>query len=460
MSNTSRASRRPPHVEHPLGDHLPPWFGRALLWVFGSIIVVNWSQSLLVQLRSFLITLLTALFISFAVEPLVNTLAKRGWKRSRATMVAFLVIVVGGSVFAAVMVQLTISEVSGLVDAAPGYIRQAVSWINERFHTSLTADTLVEQLKKYQSQLSTVATDLGGRVLSITSSLVGGVFQFFTVLLFAYYMTSDGPKFRRAICSVLPEDKQRLVLEVWELSIDKTGGYLYSRMVLAAASSVASFIAFSAVGLPYALALAIWVGIVSQFVPVIGTYLAGVLPVLIGVLNKPVSGLIIIIFLVVYQQVENYYLSPRVTARTMDIHPAIAFGAVIIGATMLGGIGAVIALPFAAILQAFISSFGLRHEVIETELTNTVEVATVAASRSGPGSLQLAMRDVAQRLRKAAADRGWPNRDDSGSDADVEIGDPSRGGAAERRESTAGSADETPAPSASEADLPGETPGD
>lgn len=417
MSATSDVSGPQPHKEHPLGDHLPPWFGRALLWVFGSIIVVNWSQVLLVQLRGFLITLLTALFISFAVEPLVNTLAKRGWKRSRATMVAFLVIVVGGSVFAAVMVQLTISEVSGLVDEAPVYIRKAVDWINNRFHTSLTADTLVDQLKKYQSQLSTVATDLGGRVVSITSSVVGGVFQFFTVLLFAYYMTSEGPKFRRAICSVLPEEKQRLVLDVWELSIEKTGGYLYSRMVLAAASSVASFIAFSAVGLPYSLALAIWVGIVSQFVPVIGTYLAGVLPVLIGVLNKPMSGLIIVIFLIVYQQIENYYLSPRVTARTMDIHPAIAFGAVIIGATMLGGIGAVIALPFAAILQAFISSFGLRHEVIETDLTNTVEASVAVAQRpSGPSAVQQRMREFQERLKAAARGRTWPGSDPTALD--------------------------------------------
>ena len=94
-----------------------------------------------------------------------------------------------------------------------------------------------------------------------------------------------------------------------------------------------------------------WVGIISQFIPVIGTYLAGALAVLVAVLNDPVDGIIVLAFVVVYQQVENYVFAPRVTAQTLSLHPAVAFGTVIAGAAILGPVGALLALPVAAVMS-------------------------------------------------------------------------------------------------------------
>ena len=121
--------------------------------------------------------------------------------------------------------------------------------------------------------------------------------------------------------------------------------------------------------MPYTLALALWVGIISQFIPVIGTYIAGALAVLVAVLNDPVDGIIVLAFVIVYQQVENYYFAPRVTAQTLSLHPAVAFGAVIVGAALLGPVGALLALPATAVMSAFIAELGERHEVVESELT-------------------------------------------------------------------------------------------
>jgi len=108
----------------------------------------------------------------------------------------------------------------------------------------------------------------------------------------------------------------------------------------------------------------------SQFIPVVGTYLAGALPLLIALIDKPISGLWTLIFLVIYQQIENYFFLPRVTAHTMEIHVASAFASVIIGAALLGAVGALLALPAAATLQAFISSYVHRHEVDERALAH------------------------------------------------------------------------------------------
>jgi predicted PurR-regulated permease PerM len=99
-------------------------------------------------------------------------------------------------------------------------------------------------------------------------------------------------------------------------------------------------------------------------VPSVGTYLAGALPVLIALLNRPVDALWVLAFIVVYQQVENMALSPRITSRTMALHPAVAFGAVLAGGAIMGPIGALLALPAAASVQALVSSYLHRYEVV------------------------------------------------------------------------------------------------
>jgi hypothetical protein len=124
----------------------------------------------------------------------------------------------------------------------------------------------------------------------------------------------------------------------------------------------------------------LWVGLISQFVPVVGTYLAGVLPLLIAVIDDPVSALWVLAVIVVYQQVENYLLAPRITARTMEIHAAVAFASVIAGAAILGPVGAVLALPVAATVQAILSTAIQRHEVAPNPLVPT----TSAKRRPGP----------------------------------------------------------------------------
>lgn len=98
---------------------------------------------------------------------------------------------------------------------------------------------------------------------------------------------ADGPRLRRTVCSVLPPDRQQLAMRIWELATESTGGYVYSRALLAGVSATATTLFLALVGVPHPFALGIWVGLVSQFVPSIGTYLAGALPVLIALFHNP-----------------------------------------------------------------------------------------------------------------------------------------------------------------------------
>ncbi|MEZ5383699.1 MAG: AI-2E family transporter [Microthrixaceae bacterium] len=371
----------------PLGDRIPPWFLRALVYTALTVASLVLLRATIYLLRDLLLMLMVALFLSFAMEPAVNWLADRGWRRGAATGLVFVVVLLGGAVLTYAIVDLVVSETSRLVEDAPRYVREATDWINGRFNTEITSDDLVSQIETYQGDLSTMATNVGGRVVTLSAAAVGALFRLLTIGLFAFYLTADGPKFRRTICGRLPPDRQRMVLDLWELAIAKTGGYLYSRMVLAALATIFSWLAMEILGVPYSLALALWMGMLSQFVPVIGTYLAGALPILIALLNQPVAALGLLIYFTVYQQLENYLFAPRVTARTMDIHPAVAFGAVIAGASLIGPVGALLALPVAAILQAFLSAFLQRHEVVTSELTAIGVPTSAESDLRGPGGM-------------------------------------------------------------------------
>lgn len=360
--------------DHPVGrpapyqwdeTKVPRWFPRAVLYVLLAIAGFVLLRSLVEHIHDLLVIIFVAAFASFAIEPAVDWLADRGMRRGAATGIVFVAVTVVGGLLVFLIVDLVVEQVRGLVNDAPGMIRDATRWVNHRFHTKITTDSMIKQIQSYQSDLANTAGDVGGRVVSITGSLLGALFNGLTVALFTFYLVADGPRLRRSICSVLPPERQIVIIDLWELAIRKTGSYLYSRLLLAAISALCSGITFAIIGVPSPVALALWLGVVSQFVPVIGTYIGGALPVLIALLNDPVDALWVMGFIAVYQQVENYVLSPRISAATMEIHPAVAFGSAIVGAQLIGPIGAFLALPAAAIVQAFVSSYLHRYDVAE-----------------------------------------------------------------------------------------------
>ena len=155
------------------------------------------------------------------------------------------------------------------------------------------------------------------------------------------------------------------MLRVLDLATDKTGAYISSRLLLAVLSGVFHWVVFSVLGLPSAVALALWVGVISQFIPTLGTYLAGVLPALVAVGEDPTKAIWVIVAVVVYQQIENYVLQPKITAQTLDLHPAVSIGAVLAGTTLFGAAGALMALPVVATGSGFLSAYIARHDLIE-----------------------------------------------------------------------------------------------
>ncbi len=348
---------------------IPRWVMRLVLILVGVVVTLFAAYHILRQLRSLIVMLVFALFLSIALEPGVNYLHRRGWRRGLATGAIFLVVLVVSGLFIGLMIPLIIDQVGNFMDRLPGYIDKAGELAARWFGFEFSSEKIRQAVADAQINLADVANDVAGSVFGVGATLLATLFQLLTVGLFTFYMTAEGPKLRRAVCSLLPPERQREVLRVLDIAIEKTGGYFYSRALLALIASALAWAVFTVTGLPFALALALWMGVLSQFVPVVGTYIGGALPLLIGLFSGWQEALVVFSFIVVYQLIENYFLSPKITAHTMALHPAVAFGAVIAGATLLGVPGTLMALPVAATFQAFISTYLRRHEVVESQLT-------------------------------------------------------------------------------------------
>lgn len=364
-------------TKEPIADSMPRWVPRAVLLFFSSFAALWALLWTIRQLSTLLVLVMVSLFLSFAIEPAVNKLERAGLRRGLGTLIVFLLIgaALGGFSFA--IGSVLAAQVANFVDEAPIYIQDIEGWAQQNLGVEIDTGDLVQEFQE-GGTAAELATRLAGDLVGLGTRALNMLFQLLTVLLFTFYLVADGPRLRRAVCSVLPPERQRTVLHIWDLAIEKTGGYIYSRTLLALASFLIHWAVFAIIGVPFPLPLALWVGVMSQFIPVIGTYLAGALPILIALLNEPIHAVWVLIAVGAYQQVENYILAPPITAQTMDLHPAVAFGSVLAGGGLLGPIGALLALPAAAVFYAFLSTYlherGMVHDV--DPKTTTLEKQT------------------------------------------------------------------------------------
>jgi predicted PurR-regulated permease PerM len=369
--NASR-SETAPHVVVPAtrsGLDVTVRFDRASVWRSG-VVLAGVGVGLLLflwlfsMLSHFLFLLVLAWLFATALEPGIRWLVQRG--RSRGVSSA----IVGGSavllalVLAVVFGQLFFNQVTDFVRGVPDLTTSVIDWVNHRFRTHLDPTTISSQLHLDSSQIATWAGSLSGGVLGLVGSLSSVLFDLVTVLVFGFYFAGAGPKLVHALASWMPPRVQEVFITITEITIAKTGGYVVSKIVLAAASAFFHGIFFAAIGVPYWLPFALFAGITAQFVPIVGTYLGVILPALATVFDSPWKAVAIVVFAAVYQQIETYLLTPRVSEKTMDVNPAIALGAVFVGAAIWGPLGALIGVPLAAAGVAILDTYTHRYDLV------------------------------------------------------------------------------------------------
>ena len=217
------------------------------------------------------------------------------------------------------------------------------------------------------AQFAEWAKSAFGSVLGIVSSGIGLVFNVATIAMFTFYFTAEAPKIQRAVLALFSTDVQERVGWTWDEAVRQTGGYFYSRVILMFINGLGFFFTMVLVEMPVGLAtaLALFGSFVSVFIPAIGTYIGGAIPVLLTLAVQGLTeALIVLGYVLLYQQLENYWLSPRISAQTMTLNGGVAFGAALAGGAIAGPMGAFTALPIAALSSSFISNYIASNEVV------------------------------------------------------------------------------------------------
>ena len=346
----------------------PEWFSRALLYIAIAIFLAVFVWNAMGQLEYLAVDLVISVFIALAVEPLVLILVKHGWRRgvaSGVTLVGLVAVTIGllgmfGNMF--------VQQMIGLVRGLPGMYEQLSAWVSERTTFRMPA------IQNLGSEIvSNIQTSWVTNFATQAAATLGGVGAFLlnlmTIMLVTYYISACSPRMRRSLCQWLSPDTQRKFVLVWQVVQDQISNFLFSRGILAIINSVCTAVFLEILNVPYWLPLALFCGLTSQFVPTVGTYLGGALPVLFAWISGGIWYAVgVLAYIVVYQQIENLILSPKISQRTMDLNPAVAFLVVLALGSVFGALGAFLALPVAASFQAIFTVYTRRYELIDSPL--------------------------------------------------------------------------------------------
>jgi predicted PurR-regulated permease PerM len=335
------------------------WKAVVVILVTLFFLTLGWRTQHLLRLLG------VSFFFALAMIPAIKYMHERwGWKRGAAVGVIYL----GMVVFLVVMVLVLIPAIVAFADqvAANGNSwADQVNTLTEKWFGSsaIGGADASNAANTAQSALQ----NWGDNILGAAATGIGMVFDLMTILLFTFYFAADAPRIERALLSRMAPHRQKITGWVWDTAVEQTGGYFYSRMLLMVINGGLFFIAMMLVGMPlvYALPLSVFEGFVAEFIPAVGTYIGAAVPILLTLAVQGFgAALILLVWVLIYQQVENYWLSPKLSAETMSLNGGVAFGAALAGGAIAGPMGAFMALPVAALITSIISNTGRTYDVV------------------------------------------------------------------------------------------------
>ena len=325
----------------------------------GVLIVIGFAQ-LLLAIGDILVLLLVSLVLAFGFQPALSWMERRGLRRGTSVALGLL----GGAALFGLFFWLVlpdvIAEISALVKKAPEYFEEA------REGSGLLAD--LNQRFDLESKIQDLSATLPATALGLVGSFTSLVFNSLTVLILTIYFTINLPKMKRAFAVMLGREDREEFYEIYNESVRRVGGYVLGNLLVSAIAGVTSFIVLTVIGVPFAAALA-FLTAVLDLIPTIGALIAAVLASVVAAFAGVPELIATAAFYLVYQQVENYVIQPRVMGRTIEMSAPVIILAVLIGGSLLGVIGALLAIPIAAILKVAVGELYLeeRMERIKAE---------------------------------------------------------------------------------------------
>jgi predicted PurR-regulated permease PerM len=324
------------------------WSAAGTLGVLGVLL----AAYAIYLVRGILVLVFIALFLAVSLDPAVRWLTARGVRRSAAVTIVMAVLVGMVVAFVWSVVPPLVEQGGKLVSDLPGYLEKlsaqsrGVREVTDRYHLT---DKLNELLAATPGKLANGAVGFVHRFFGIIGSTL-------TVLVLTIYFMADIPRIRRGVVRVFPAARRTRVGEIVDIAVEKVGGYMIGNIVISLFAGAATFACLEALRIPFALPLAVTVAI-TDLIPMIGATLGAAACVAVAVLTRGIwpEGVLVLAFFILYQQLENYLIAPRVLRGAVNLSSVGVLLVALVGGTVLGLIGAVIAIPIAATVKVAVS---------------------------------------------------------------------------------------------------------
>jgi len=304
----------------------------------------------LYTVRSVLTLVLIALFLAVSLDPAVQWLLRLGLRRSTAVTIISLVVVVMVAGFMWSVVPAIVDQTGRLLANLPGYLRtlsdesKVVREVTDRYD-------LTDRLSALEARLP---AKLAGGAVGFVRGFIGATASTLTVLVLTMYFIADLPRIRQGLPRLFPSHRRRVV-EITDVLVEKVGGYMIGNLTISLIAGVAAFACLTLVRVPFALPLAVVVAI-ADLIPMIGATLGAVTCLVVSLLTVGIwpGTVIVLLFFILYQLAENYLIAPRVLRNTVNLSSVAVLLVALIGGTLFGVVGAIMAIPTAAAIKVLV----------------------------------------------------------------------------------------------------------
>ena len=333
---------------------------RAILVVLGIILAAIVMIEVVQAARAILIWIGVAVFLALALNPAVEWLLQHGVRRrGLAVAIAFVGTILVIVALAATVVPTIVAQVNDFVDAVPGYVEELAAGRGKLGFLEREYQITDRVREAVSEGGASKVLGLSGTALAVTKGVVTAIVATVTIAFLTLFMLLEGPKWVERFYTLLPQDKQQRWRAIGTQIYRTVGGYVTGNLTISLIAGIVSTLVLLGVGVPYAVALGLVVAILD-LIPLAGATIAAILVTTVAFLDSTQSGIIVLVFFILYQQLENHVLQPVVYGRTVQLSPLAVLIAVLIGAELAGVIGALAAIPVAGAIQVILVDW-LRH---------------------------------------------------------------------------------------------------
>lgn len=312
-------------------------------------------------LKDVLIIFLFSLVIASAISPFANWLDQKGFPRLWGVLLLFLAVIGLFALIASLVIPSISADIDQLITTLPGVFEKVSTSLENVQKGAPAYLDFVSEIQNILSGLSSYLQQSSQSVVGLVVSIFGGVISFIAVLVISFYLSVTKKGIENFLGSVVPEQYESYVIDLWKRSERKVGLWLQGQLLLALIVGLIVYVGLSFMGIKFALIMGL-LALVFEIVPIVGPVLAAIPAVALAFLQDPTLGLWVIVFYVAVQQLENHILVPIVMGKTLGLNPVIVIVALLVGGQLAGIAGMILSVPVATIIVEVIDDMARKKE--------------------------------------------------------------------------------------------------